>query len=261
MTYLAFHFVFIVPVLLALIFLRRMEPRVELPFPAAAIASLAAIALVYTTPWDNYLVATGVWTYGPERVIEPLVIGYVPIEEYLFFILQPIMTGLFLLFFAGRLGITTEDFQPPLQRGRPAVIGCGFWLAVTALAAWMLFSLSEHFTYLGLILVWAGPVLAFQWGFGGGTLWKFRRLVELTVRWPTLYLWLVDLIAIYWNIWYIEPATSTGWKLLGLPVEEAIFFAVTNLMVVQGVVLFFQVFGRRRLAQLRREAPHERMVG
>jgi len=27
-----------------------------------------ALALIYTTPWDNYLVATGVWWYDPALV-------------------------------------------------------------------------------------------------------------------------------------------------------------------------------------------------
>jgi len=31
----------------------------------AALAVLGAVALLYTTPWDNYLVATRVWWYDP----------------------------------------------------------------------------------------------------------------------------------------------------------------------------------------------------
>ena len=44
------------------------------------------LAVTYTTPWDNYLVATGVWYYNPE-LVTGIVIGYVPIEEYTFFVL------------------------------------------------------------------------------------------------------------------------------------------------------------------------------
>jgi lycopene cyclase domain-containing protein len=54
------------------------------------------IAVVYTTPWDNYLVATGVWWYDPQ-LVTGLVLGWVPIEEYTFFIVQPILAGLWLL--------------------------------------------------------------------------------------------------------------------------------------------------------------------
>ena len=52
------------------------------------------LAVIYTTPWDNYLVATGVWYYDPRLVLNRT-IGYVPVEEYAFFILQAFLTGLF----------------------------------------------------------------------------------------------------------------------------------------------------------------------
>src|SRR5688572_5275109 len=68
---------------------------------------LIIVAVVYTTPWDNYLVATHVWWYDPTRVIG-LVIGWVPIEEYIFFILQPILAGLWILFLARRLPSPTS---------------------------------------------------------------------------------------------------------------------------------------------------------
>jgi lycopene beta-cyclase len=54
---------------------------------------VAVIAVVYTTPWDNYLVATRVWYYDPKLILG-WVIGYVPIEEYSFFVLQTFLTGL-----------------------------------------------------------------------------------------------------------------------------------------------------------------------
>ena len=50
-----------------------------------AIAVHVVLAVVYTTPWDNYLVATGVWYYNP-ALVTGIVIGYVPIEEYTFFV-------------------------------------------------------------------------------------------------------------------------------------------------------------------------------
>jgi len=58
------------------------------------IAVVAVIAVIYTTPWDNFLVARGVWHYDPSLVWN-ITLGYVPLEEYLFFILQTCLTGLF----------------------------------------------------------------------------------------------------------------------------------------------------------------------
>src|SRR5574341_552359 len=45
------------------------------------------LAVAYTTPWDNYLVATGVWYYNPELVMG-ILLGHVPIEEYTFFVAE-----------------------------------------------------------------------------------------------------------------------------------------------------------------------------
>src|SRR5574337_1204337 len=51
------------------------------------------LAVAYTTPWDNYLVATGVWYYNI-KLVTGIVLGYVPIEEYAFFVLETILAGL-----------------------------------------------------------------------------------------------------------------------------------------------------------------------
>src|SRR5262247_2289781 len=57
-----------------------------------AIGIHVLLAVLYTTPWDNYLVATKVWYYNP-KLVTGFIIGYVPIEEYTFFILETILAG------------------------------------------------------------------------------------------------------------------------------------------------------------------------
>ena len=93
MTYLEFHLYLIVPPLLALVATLGMPLR-RLGKPFWYLPALALIALLYTTPWDNYLVWRGVWHYGADRVIGT--IAYVPLEEYAFFVLQPLLTGAWL---------------------------------------------------------------------------------------------------------------------------------------------------------------------
>ncbi len=94
MTYFLFLFLFLViPIALLLFTLRRKTRAWWWRF---AVALSILLALLYTTPWDNYLVATRVWYYDPGRVWNA-VIGYVPLEEYLFFILQPILVSLIAL--------------------------------------------------------------------------------------------------------------------------------------------------------------------
>ena len=98
-----------------------------------------------------------------------------------------------------------------------------------------------HWLYLGLIVAWAFPVLAGMWWLGGHLIWARRRLVAWAVVPITLYLWVADRIAIGLGIWDITDATRTGWEILGLPIEEALFFLVTNLLVAQGLVMLERV--------------------
>ena len=94
MTYGEVLAVYVVPVLAA-VFIANvwLDGRRRGPRPWWAVAGLALVALIYTTPWDNYLVATGVWWYDP-RLVSGLTLGWVPAEEYCFFILQTLLTGL-----------------------------------------------------------------------------------------------------------------------------------------------------------------------
>ncbi|HLG68972.1 MAG TPA: lycopene cyclase domain-containing protein [Chloroflexota bacterium] len=93
MTYLQFLAVFVgIPILVLLLLLRRDLRSI----PWLAIAALCIVALAYTTPWDNLLVASGVWSYPKERVAGAI-LGAVPIEEYGFFVLQTILASLLTL--------------------------------------------------------------------------------------------------------------------------------------------------------------------
>jgi 15-cis-phytoene synthase / lycopene beta-cyclase len=62
---------------------------------------------------------------------------------------------------------------------------------------------------------------------------------RLPIAIPTLYLWVVDSIALQRGIWSIENGTKLGIQLWsGLEVEEAAFFLITNTMIVFGLVAF-----------------------
>jgi 15-cis-phytoene synthase/lycopene beta-cyclase len=56
---------------------------------------------------------------------------------------------------------------------------------------------------------------------------------------PTLYLWLVDELALGRGTWAIEEGTKLGTCIYGnLEVEEAIFFFATNTLIVFGLAAF-----------------------
>lgn len=235
MTYLGFHFLFILPPIVLLAVRQRSLPADRRRW--LHLFAVLLIALVYTTPWDNYLVWRGVWSYGADRVIGT--IGYVPIEEYMFFILQPILTGLWLYQVIERTGADAHVGAGSTR----ARIGGTLFYGLAAVAGGLLLS-TRPGTYMGLILAWAAPVLALQWAYAGHVVAARRRTFLLAVAVPTLYLWIVDGIAIHLGIWRIAPEYTLGLEAGPLPLEEATFFLVTNLLVVQGILLFRYPPGR-----------------
>lgn len=225
LTYFAFHLLFIVPPIAVLGMVGRRHIRGSKP---GFIALIGAIAFLYTTPWDNYLVYRGIWSYGADRVVST--IGYVPIEEYLFFVLQPVLTGLFLLLVQHRLPTQDSPSNAIPIRRFGALAGIG--ITIIGVAGLM----NDETLYGGLILVWAGPVLAGQCFLAGERLLNGACLTAVFV--PTIYLWIADRVAIADGIWALSPRYTLGWDVLGLPVEEALFFLLTNVMIVQGLVMF-----------------------
>lgn len=91
MSYLAFLLIFLLPPICLLLFALRAH-RDRLPWRTLALT--AGAALLYTAPWDNAIIRAGVWSYSPSHVIG-VRIGEVPLEEYLFYLLQVTLTGLF----------------------------------------------------------------------------------------------------------------------------------------------------------------------
>lgn len=231
MSYFTFHLIFIIPPILVLAWLQR-RPFTDIGGYRAKLALplIALMALIYTTPWDNYLVFREIWGYGIGRVVGT--IGYVPIEEYLFFLLQPILTGLWLFFLLRRNPPVYDESSSSWQRVIMFVFGAVLSIAGFLMLQW------DNTLYLGLILAWATPILSLQWLIGTNILWGIKRIWLNAVIIPTLYLWVTDRIAIGNGIWHISDKYSTGFQLFGLPIEEATFFLVTNLLVVQGLLLF-----------------------
>jgi lycopene cyclase domain-containing protein len=209
------------------------------------LAAHVLVALVYTTPWDNYLVATRVWWYDPQ-LVTGLTIGWVPIEEYTFFVLQTLLTGLWLLWLARRLPPPIDVPLRPKLRWVLAAIAGLIWLAsvVGLLSGW------KPGAYLTIQLAWALPPIIFQLAFGADILWRYRGLALLTLVPATLYLGAVDAIAIGAGMWTIDPAQSLEIYLAGvLPLEELTFFLVTNTLVAFGMTLVLARESQERTPQ------------
>ena len=235
LTYLEFHLLFLLPVLsvLSLSLLARRVDHWRLQLGGLAV--IVALAVLYTTPWDNYLIAQGVWAYGEGRVAGRIWLA--PLGEYLFILLQPVVAAFWLFHLP----------SPTVEVGtgrRDWLVGLAAGGVVTAVGAALL--TTDATFYLGAILAWGGPVLALQWAVGWRYLVAVRRHVALAVGVPTLYLWVADWVALRQGVWMISDRYTTGLGLPGLPVEEMTFFLTTNLFVVQGLVLLPWVVRRWR---------------
>lgn len=242
MTYFGFLALFLLIPLVVLGVLTWRDHRRDVTLPKAlqnhpawiVLVAHVIVAVVYTTPWDNYLVATAVWWYDP-ALVTGITIGWVPIEEYIFFILQTFLAGLWLLYLARRMKFDTGVIAHVQQIRMISTLVLGMiWLASVGL----LVSGWAPGAYLALILVWALPPIMLQTIFGADILWRHRRLVVSALLPPLVYLSIADALAITAGTWTISPAQSLNIYLAGyLPLEEFIFFLITNVLVVFGMIL------------------------
>jgi lycopene cyclase domain-containing protein len=255
MTYFAFLSYFVILPALALTLFARPTRK-----EWTAVGLLLVIVYVWTTPWDNYLVGSGVWYYDP-RLVSGIVFGWVPLEEYLFFGCLTWLTSMW-VFSLQRILVE----RPARQAAPRLVLLSAAVPALIWLTLWMLNIPSQPpagvpatdlaplpfgpWNYLVLILVWAGPVIIGQAWLGWPALREQKLVYVLGFSVPAIYLTLLDSLAIGSGTWTIAAAQSLNIFLpFGVPLEEGVFFLCANLLVVQGVFLFTSSLVEQRLRQ------------
>ncbi|KAF2034450.1 Lycopene beta-cyclase [Setomelanomma holmii] len=233
------HVKYTVPpaVLLTLLY-RPLFTRLD----AFKVAFLVTVAVVATLPWDSYLIRNRIWSYPGHVIAGPTLLD-IPLEEVFFFFIQTYNTSILYLI------LSKPTFQPAfLRAGSPAshapwryrriagqllLLGISVW-------GWQRVQEHGHGTYTGLILVWAAPILLLQWSLA----YQFILGLPLTntllpIVLPTIYLWAVDTLALRRGTWVISAGTKYGIHLWdGLEIEEALFFLVTNTLIVFGQLAF-----------------------
>lgn len=215
-----------------------------------AIGIHILLAVVYTTPWDNYLVATGVWYYNPD-LVTGIVLGYVPIEEYTFFVVETILAGLWWWFLSRRLHPPSNQFSPNKKLIQTS--------SSLLIIVWMIFTYLFFFgdvkwTYLGIILFWALPPILLQLLFGADILWHYRKLVFWAIMVPGTYLSLMDIVALSDTTWSISKSQTTGVLFFGiLPIEEVLFFFITNVLITFGMTLLLANVSEGRVAEIKEQ--------
>jgi 15-cis-phytoene synthase/lycopene beta-cyclase len=204
------------------------------------IVFLIFIAVVATIPWDSYLIRRKVWTYPLSVIIGPTLFS-IPAEEVFFFVIQTYNTTFLYLilnrpiFHPNYLPSDKPQKTPGFQWNAGQVI-----LAASVIIGGGLIWRGSEGTYLGLILAWAGPFALLLWTLSSQFLiaLPYSSTVAPIVM-PTLYLWVVDTLALKRGTWVIESGTKLGIHLWdGLEIEEAVFFLATNTLIVFGLVAF-----------------------
>ncbi|MHA2028432.1 MAG: lycopene cyclase domain-containing protein [Candidatus Kariarchaeaceae archaeon] len=243
--------IFIIPPIILLGILTKVRFKTIKIFSLdsiSAIIFLSIIAFIYTTPWDNYLVSEGIWFYDSE-LISGIVIFWVPIEEYLFFILETILVALLYLNIntvnmKEQLELRTENMAHQSLRVSGFVLIMSIWLI-----SFFLFVFGPNqYSYISLILIWALLPIAIQVIYGADIIIDNLVPVSLTIIISTIYLSLVDAYAIYSGTWTISPNTSLeGFKIGIMPIEEIMFFLLTSILVTFGMLLSTNYKSRIRL--------------
>ncbi len=93
MSYLEYHLVFNLPLILLLALLVRKKVEVV---HFKWIGILLIIVVAFTFPWDSAAVSLGIWGFGEGRVA--FFIGNLPFEEVLFFCLETIAVSLLVIY-------------------------------------------------------------------------------------------------------------------------------------------------------------------
>lgn len=195
--------------------------------------SLCGLALIYTTPWDNYIIYHKAWWYRKDAVIGT--IGYVPIEEYLFFIIQTIMTALWTSLCSrwtlNSLYLKNSNLLK-FYAIRYIVISVAVALMIIG---WQHAIPATKTFYLGSITWWTLLVVIVLWYVSGSYVTKRYKETLISILVPSIYLCYVDLIALRARVWHINEATSLEiFPIAELPIEEVTFFCLSNVIVALG---------------------------
>lgn len=233
----------------------RMMPAELTHWPEEkALLAHAVVAVAYTTIWDNYLVASKIWGYD-RNLVAGIRLGWVPAEEYAFFVLQPLLTGSLLQVMARRI-----EADPPTgnamrveRAGVTAGLGGAWALSLFGLARG-----GPRLRYMTLITSWALPPIMLQTAFGGDILWRHRKMIARTIISASLYLSAADSHAIEAGTWHISRKKTLGLNVIPkLPIEEFVFFCLTNTLLAFGVTLVLSKESEQRLSGFLR-APYAR---
>ena len=235
MTYLRFHLIFNLPLLALLAALNWPGSWTQGEALAFGLVLLAVV--VFTTPWDNLAAKWGIWGFPRDKY--SLRLGYLPIEEYAFFLLQSVnvmlaVRALFRFFPDWLTGQETGMGKWTLICLAASVIP---WAMIAAQLRWLRRKAGPCVNY-AIHLAWFLPVIYVQWILAPPLFLGHAALLALVTTTFGVYYTLADLVAVRGGTWFFDEKQITGVKLGGLlPWEEIAFFFLTSLLVAQSYLL------------------------
>jgi lycopene cyclase domain-containing protein len=223
MTYLEFLLIFtVLPISILVFFLRKYIDAVYLKW----LFVVSLIAFFATAGWDNYAVYSGIWHF-PENKTLGIKIFFVPVEEYMFFFLQTYTTGLVQLIFLKKniklnLNNVSLILVPLLIFSAKDVLSLPF----------------GNFNYLFHLFSWGGFFILVQIIAGRKKITGNLSLILIPSLIMTLYFSFADSVSIGQGIWDFDPFQTTGIRVFNIPLEEILFFLVTNILITEAMILF-----------------------
>lgn len=233
LSYIDIHMMYTFPVIFMLFLITR--PFIN-RFEVFKIVFHCVLAVIYTMPWDNYLVYCGAWSYPDDRVWAH--IGYVPVEEYMFFVVQTIIIMLWTVL-CTRWSMPCLNFN--YHKTSYELIR---WIPISVFAAatvvgYRIAELGQPTFYMGYLLCWVCPVIMFLWYGAGNYLVKNTLPSCVAIVVPSIYLCWIDKVALNDGVWHIEETITLNVFIVhGLPIEEVLFFFLVNTLIVLGVSAF-----------------------
>ena len=234
MTYFRFHLAFNLPPTLLLLLAGGGAHWSRGEWAAFGWVLLAV--LVFTIPWDNLAAKWGIWGFPRDKYSFRL--GYLPIEEYLFFLWQSVNVMLAVrVLFRFQLDWLTHQ-QGSFTLITLILLGASLvvWLSLLVPLLWLRRKAGPRVNY-ALHLTWFLPVIYAQWVIAPPIFFLHVALLGWVTAGFGIYYTLADLVAIRAGLWFFDDKQITGLKLGPLPWEEAAFFFLTSLLVAQSFLL------------------------
>ncbi len=235
MTYFRFHLIFNLPLLIALAAITSKDAWTQGEMTAFGLVLIAV--LIFTTPWDNLAAKWGIWGFPREKY--SVRIWHLPLEEYLFFLLQSanVMLAVRAFFY----------FFPDWQTNQETDLNLVLKVCLAAsVLPWVLvgFALRRLRQMAGsrvnyaVHLAWFLPVIYSQWVMAFSLFSAHALMLLLITAAFGIYYMIADLFAVRAGTWFFDEKQITGLKLGGiLPWEEVAFFFLTTLLVAQSYIL------------------------